>query len=269
MTGPIPKHDVATHSVAPTQSTPGAAEPEPPLRYLVSLPAMSIRRSSIDQDMDLDDDYDEEHEQDHDEDVEDDEPAWGTEADDIAQNIVVWLRANDKGAQSSNYTVAVAGNTIYIAKVNGVTAKTALIGRLGAAIVQNTGDLEDDGVELRLCQRFNTAVGSNHAEMCVLAAIGEANIGNISYFACTEASCDYCAAVCTHYDIDNQSPKRDPKSQQGWTHPFLPWSFGTQNDNSHANQVKELTDLLDDGTKPNRAPLSVHPVRKSTPWKPA
>jgi hypothetical protein len=85
--------------------------------------------------------------------------------------------------------------------------------------------------------------------MCVLAAIGSANLGNITFFECTAASCDYCDAVLEHYDVPNTSPANDPKSQAGWTHPFQALAWGTQL-GAHKAQVDELQAYLDHGTAP-------------------
>jgi hypothetical protein len=114
-------------------------------------------------------------------------------------------------------------------------------------------EIQDNGIDksfnVYLCQKFNTAAPSNHAEMCVLAAVGEADVGDITFLECTAPSCDFCAAVLTHYGVPNTSPDGEAASQQGWVHPFQTLSFGTQL-GDHAAQVTELTNYLADDTTP-------------------
>jgi len=266
MTEPKIHRPVLTHSGPEARSDVVMGESEAALpRVGMPVPGRAIRRSSQSVDIDMGSEEEMEEQEDQEEEEAED---WGRTAEEVAENIVVWLRENDDGEQSSNYTVAVLNSqTIYISKVNGVTAQSQLIKDLGEQVVENAEHLEEDGISLRLCQRYNTAVGSNHAEMCVLAAIGLANIDQITFFECTEASCDYCRAFTDHYNIINSSPDNDTSSQSAWAHPFAPWSFGTQIEDNHDNQVAQLRTLLG-GTPPSRPQLSRAPAGKSTAWAP-
>jgi len=196
----------------------------------------TIRRSGTETTMDLSEDEEELSEEEL-------EPWEGT-VDEAGDDIVKWLRKN--AGKATNYTVAVCSGHIYLTKVNGVTPAAKLMGQLREHI-------QDNGIDqvcnIYLCQKYNTSQPSNHAEMCVVAAIGAANIGNITFFECTAASCDYCGAFLAHYDVPNTSPANDPASQAGWTHPFQSLFWGTQL-GGHKAQVDELKAYLDHGTAP-------------------
>lgn len=206
---------------------PLAAEPMP---VVDALRRQVIRRSSSSDSMDLGSD-----------DEQDDEvSAFDGTAEEAAAVLVRWLRG--KAGDATNYTVAVFDDDIYISKVNGVTSATALMGELETVIVERG---IEQGRDIYLCQKFNTAAPSNHAEMCVLAAVGEANADEISFLECTAPSCDFCAATLARYGVPNSSPGGEAASQQGWVHPFEPLGFGTQL-GDHKAQVRELKAYLDD-----------------------
>lgn len=189
--------------------------------------------------MDLDSDHDDDSE--IEEEAEEGEQAsWEGTAEEAGKNVVGWLRK--KAGGGTNYTVAVCNDDLYITKVGGVTKATKLIKELKTHI--ETEGIED-GRDIYLCQTYNSGQPSNHAEMCVLAAIGEANLGNITFLECTSPSCDYCAATLTHYGVPNTSPDDEPASQAGWTHPFQKVAFGTQL-GDHRTQVAELKAYLAD-----------------------
>lgn len=212
-----------------------------------ALRRQAIRRSGTDAVMDLGSDSEDESED--------------MTAEEAGKDIVVWLRG--KAGKATNYTVAVCRDKIYISKVNGVTAATKLMRDLKVY-------LEAEGIDklydIFLCQKYNASQPSNHAEMCVVAAIGKSKVPSITFFECTAASCSYCDAFLAHYKVPNTSPANDPASQAGWTHPFDKVAWGTQL-GDHAAQVKELEGYLADpdvdltigraiGTKP--AGRSVH-----------
>jgi hypothetical protein len=192
-----------------------------------ALRRQAIRRSTKDVEMDLGNDSEDESDEE-------------VTAEEAAQDIVVWLRA--KAGKATNYTVAVCRDKIYISKVNGVTAVAKLMRELKVYIqAQGIDKLYD----IYLCQKYNTSQPSNHAEMCVVAAIGRSKLRSITFFECTAASCDYCDAFLAHYKVPNTSPENDPASQAGWTHPFDRVAWGTQL-GDHKAQVKELGEYLDD-----------------------
>jgi hypothetical protein len=172
--------------------------------------------------------------------------AWAGNANQAGQNIVGWLRREAKKA--ANYTVAVWDDDIYISKVNGVTSKTRLMQRLKKHI-------EDNGINqvcaVYLCKKFSKDLPSNHAEMCVAAAIGEDNLPQTSFLECTAASCDYCRVFLAHYNAPNSSPASDAASQEGWIHPFQRLAWGTQLGGAHDAHVRDLADhLKHPATKP-------------------
>jgi hypothetical protein len=192
-----------------------------------ALRRQAIRRSTRDVVMDLGSDSEDESDEE-------------MTAEEAANDIVVWLRA--KAGKGTNYTVAVCDDEIYISKVNGVTATTKMMQDLKVYIeAEGIGDL----FNIYLCRTYNTSQPSNHAEMCVVAAIGKAKFRSITFLECTAASCDYCAAFLAHYKVPNSSPENDPASQAGWTHPFAPVAWGTQL-GDHNAQVDELKAYLKD-----------------------
>ena len=202
-----------------------------PVSVVDALRRQAIRRSGVDVEMDLG----------NDEETSDDEvDAWEGTADEAGKNIVTWLRR--KAGKATNYTVAVCRDKIYVTKVNGVTAATKLMGELKEHI-------EENGIEqsfnIYLCQRYQPSQPSNHAEMCVVAALGRSKLSSVTFFECTSPCCDYCAAFLAHYNVPNTSPGGKPASQAGWLHPFERLAFGTQL-GDHATQVQELKDYLDD-----------------------
>lgn len=206
-----------------------------PLPIVDALRRQVIRRSSETVTMDLSSEEEESEE-------DDDDSAFDGTAEEAAASVVSWLR--DQAGDATNYTVAVYDDDLYISKVNGVTSATALMGELKTEIEEQG---IDQSFDVYLCQKFNTSAPSNHAEMCVLAAIGAANVGQITFLECTAPSCDFCAATLTHYGVPNTSPDGEPASQQGWVHPFVRLSFGTQL-GDHRTQVTELTSYLADPT---------------------
>ncbi len=211
-----------------------------PISVVDALRRQAIRRSSMAVTMDLGNDHDSEMEEEEEEDEEREQASWEGTAEEAGQNVVAWLRK--KAGGGTNYTVAVYNDDIYITKVGGVTKATKLIKELKTHI--ETEGIEN-GRDIYLCQTYNSSQPSNHAEMCVLAAIGEANLGSITFLECTSPSCDYCAATLTHYGVPNTSPDGEPASQAGWTHPFQKVAFGTQL-GDHRTQVAELKAYLAD-----------------------
>jgi len=123
-----------------------------------------------------------------------------------------------------------------------VTAATALMWDLRDRIEERG---IDQTFRIYLCQKYAPGQPSNHAEMCLVGAVGAANLNNITFFECTSPSCDYCDTFLDHYNVPNTSPDGEPASQAGWVHPFARVAFGTQL-GDHATQVQELAAYLDD-----------------------
>jgi hypothetical protein len=140
----------------------------------------------------------------------------------VADILTFLTRNMDK---DNNYCVALLGNDdLVIAKVNGVTDEAAGMAELGAHIQRNNLNA---GRSVFLAQKYNTAVGSNHAEMCIVAA-ANAMGQNVTQMGCTGPNCPYCAAVLQHEGIDSLNAGQDGKSQQGWAHPTQSYFWGSQ-----------------------------------------
>lgn len=140
---------------------------------------------------------------------------------------------------STNYSVGVLSNgDIIISKVGGVTQKAQAI--IDLAIEINKQGLATKR-SIYLAQQFNTSVGSNHAEMCLIAAakvIGS----DLKTIYCTGPHCGYCSAVMKTNGITLGNAKGN-ENQMGWTHPFVPLNYGQQLASSTENQLKELQGL--------------------------
>jgi len=137
-----------------------------------------------------------------------------------AAKIINWLIDNGYGGDS-NYTVGVTqSDNLIIAKVNGVGAGDKAIRAL-KPVVEEEGWHKDRFIYL--AKKFDTSVGSNHAEMCILAAMR----GKLTYMLCTNDNCDFCSAALVTYGVPSGNPGGG-KSQQGWSHPFYPLRYGTQ-----------------------------------------
>jgi hypothetical protein len=63
------------------------------------------------------------------------------------------------------------------------------------------------------------SLGSNHAEMCILAA-AKALGQRVTQMACTGPNCPYCAAMLEHENVASANAGVDGKAQQGWAHPY-------------------------------------------------
>jgi hypothetical protein len=159
-------------------------------------------------------------------------------ADAAANQINSWLRQNPPPGQAVNYCVGVASNgDLYISKINGVTAATAYVAQqLGPYITNNNLHL---GRDVYLAQKFNNAVGSNHAEMCIMAAAGQ---GQISKIYCSGPHCGFCSAVMSKDNVALGAAQGNDE-QQGWAHPFVPLSYGSQFSNDTEGQLTELKGL--------------------------
>lgn len=140
---------------------------------------------------------------------------------------------------ATNYSVGVLSNgDILISKVSGVTAKTQAI--INLAIEIKKQELAK-GRSIYLAQQFNTSVGSNHAEMCLIAAAKVLG-STLKTIYCTGPHCGFCSAVMKTNGIALGNSKGN-ENQMGWTHPFVPLNYGQQLSSSTADQLKELQAL--------------------------
>jgi hypothetical protein len=155
-------------------------------------------------------------------------------------SITAFLKTNMRS--DSNYCTALLANgDLIVSKVNGVTGAAGGMNELRAHITTNGFDT---GRHVYLAQKYNTALGSNHAEMCILAAaraLGQA----VTQMACTGPNCPYCAAMLAHENVVSANAGVDGKSQQGWAHPYSKMFWGSQvSDRSVADQVQDLKEYL-------------------------
>jgi len=164
----------------------------------------------------------------------DDSEEKAIDKNDAAKAIIKLLPKGD-----TNYSVGVLSNgDLIISKVNGVTAATAAIENIRATI-ERTGLA--NGRRIYLAQSFNTSVGSNHAEMCIIAAAKEIG-ANLEIIYCTGPHCGFCSAMMdtTRVDKGNQAGN---DHQMGWAHPLVPLSYGQQVNPDTESQLAELKKL--------------------------
>lgn len=183
-------------------------------------------------------------------------------ADAAAQQIITWLTANGGGGQQVNYSVGtLPDGDLVISKVNGVTAATALV-RGGLATFIRGNGLEV-GRDIYLAQKFNTATGSNHAEMCILAAAPD-----VTMIYCTGPHCAFCATVMTAQGVE-LGAGTGGSAQMGWTHPSRQIAYGSQSGETDG-QLAELDAIENDLPLPAgpRAHTQLHkaPNGRKTKW---
>ncbi|MFF5209690.1 hypothetical protein [Streptosporangium sp. NPDC000396] len=161
---------------------------------------------------------------------------------------MTWI-ADQPFSKNSNFTVAVYGaNDLIITKVGGITDKADAAQQIFAEIKSQS---MHTGRRIFLAQSFTTDGSvSNHAEMCILAAVGAENI---TYIRCTAPNCKFCKETLQAYKVNNgNAGPLDGKSQVGWRHPFLRISFGTQLPGTPDQQLDELKEIHRTGEVPAR-----------------
>jgi hypothetical protein len=155
-------------------------------------------------------------------------------------SITAFLKA--KMRKDSNYCTALLANgDLIVSKVNGVTGATT-----GMDLVRRhiTANGFHTGRHVYLAQKYNTSLGSNHAEMCILAA-ARALGQTVTQMACTGPNCPYCAKMLKHENVASANAGVDGKAQQGWAHPYDKIFWGSQVSNLPvADQVKDLKKYL-------------------------
>lgn len=143
--------------------------------------------------------------------------------------------------KAANYCVAALDNgDLMITKVNGVTAKASGMDKLAQYIRKQK---IDKGRRIYLAQKYNTALGSNHAEMCILAAARVVG-AQVTYMGCTGPNCPYCAQMMSDEGVPSLNAGQDGKAQMGWAHPWENLFWGQQVSNDPvANQVADLASV--------------------------
>jgi hypothetical protein len=139
--------------------------------------------------------------------------------------LIEWMKKQDAFASASNYCVAaLANDDLIITKVNGVTTQAAAIEMLGQKIQKEGIEF---GRDIYLAQKYSTAVGSNHAEMCILAAADKLG-QKVNLMGCTGPNCPYCDQMMKDDGIPSLNAGQDGKAQQGWAHPRASIFWGSQ-----------------------------------------
>ena len=241
-TQPVPRPERATS--APHQTAPAKPQRHWPLLQLQQLAGNRATATLVQRQRDG-------HEQ-------------AVAADAAAQGIINWIIDNPPAGQAVNYCVGVlSNNDLMISKVSGVTTRTGYLTNLAAYIRQQHYEV---GRDIRLAQQFNTAVGSNHAEMCIMAAAGA---GQVTSIYCSGPHCGFCAAVMAAHGVTLGAAQGNDQ-QQGWTHPFAPLAYGSQLTATTGDQLAELQGLppapTRDHVRVGSWLTSAPEPDKSTPW---
>lgn len=188
-------------------------------------------------------------------------------ADVAAERIHLLLANNPAPGQQVNYCTALTtSGDIYISKVKGVTANTAyLTATIGPLIRQANLHV---GRSIFLAQEFNKDVGSNHAEMCIMAAAC-ASGHQLTVIYCTGPHCAFCACMMRKAGI-RLGAAGGGVDQEGWAHPFVPVSFGSQSGDTRS-QLRALDSWRlvpseDEVTRAGQEWRFSHPRGKSTRW---
>lgn len=148
-------------------------------------------------------------------------------------------------SKDSNYSVGLLSNgDLIISKVNGVTGAAAGMDELQRWM--RAGNMHV-GRNIYLAQKYNTSIGSNHAEMCIVAAAARMGL-NVAYMGCTGPNCPFCAATLKDLNVDSMNEGEDGKAQQGWAHPTANVFWGSQVSNTPVSaQVADLKLFLRGG----------------------
>lgn len=152
----------------------------------------------------------------------------------------------------NNYSIGVCSNgDLIITKVNGATSADKGIADLGK---KNEMIAFRKGRSIYLAQKFNTQVGSNHAEMCILAAAEKLGL-TVTKIYCTGPHCAFCAAMMktVHADLGTSAKSED---QMGWAHPFSNVFYGQQSTTTKEELKSQLTELEKLPKKPKRSDVA-------------
>ncbi|MBT2232609.1 hypothetical protein [Nonomuraea sp. NEAU-A123] len=158
-----------------------------------------------------------------------------------ADSLVDWL-SNQEFTKDSNYTVAVTtGGDLVVSKVDGLSVTTKA-GSPGQKIIQHVKDNDATygNYNIYAVGKFTRDGLNNHAEMCIFAYSGK---DGVAYIKCTSPNCKLCKRTLEAYNVTNGNEKdpREPASQVGWFHPFLPVTYGTGRANKAIEE--QLTEL--------------------------
>jgi hypothetical protein len=139
--------------------------------------------------------------------------------------------------QQPNYTVGITENrAMIISKAGGVTSRTNGMNALADEVKNQHWWPDLEGVYF--AQPFDPE-GSNHGEMCVLAA-ADAMGERLVDIRCTGDNCSACATVLADAGVNSMN-NTAPGTQTGWRHPRGRLTLGTQNANyTWQQQIAEL-----------------------------
>lgn len=158
----------------------------------------------------------------------------------ILNDVINWIVQQQfyRNNQQTNYTVGItAGSKLIISKVGGVTSRTAAMGTLATEIKSRRWWPQIKGVYL--ASTFGGDGGSNHGEMCVLAA-ADALGDRLVDMRCTGDNCQACAIMLRHAGVHSMN-NTAIGAQSGWIHPTGRMALGSQIDNhTWDEQLAEL-----------------------------
>jgi len=157
----------------------------------------------------------------------------------MIDDVITWIKKQDfyTRNQQPNYAVAITGGgRMIISKVGGVTSKTSGMGDLAGYIQSKDWWTELEG--LYFGKTFGGDGGSNHGEMCVLAA-ADAMGEKIAEMKCTGDNCPACFEMLKHAGVKTLN-KSATGSQSGWIHPRGRMALGSQLNSDWKGQIEEL-----------------------------
>lgn len=158
----------------------------------------------------------------------------------MIDDVVDWIKQQDffLNSQALNYAVGITtSDNMIISKVAGVTTKTSGMSDLIAQIKkQDWWSTQIKG--LYLAGTFGGDGGSNHGEMCVLAAADELG-EELAEMGCTGDNCPACATMLSDAAVTTRN-ETAKGSQSGWIHPRGRMALGSQLNRDWAGQIDEL-----------------------------
>ncbi|MFD7747772.1 hypothetical protein ACFV2V_24135 [Streptomyces sp. NPDC059698] len=153
-------------------------------------------------------------------------------------------RMVDVAAQEANWTVAITvEGAMIVSKVGGVTSGTSNVPALSLWIQDQAWWPDLSG--LYLAKKFTKDGVSNHAEMCILAAVDSLEM-SVAKMGCASDNCEACGHVLI-WDGTDSLNDMSTSPQQGWVHPRGRMGLGLQVNDQWAKQILELDKFNDQG----------------------
>lgn len=158
----------------------------------------------------------------------------------MINDVIAWITTQDfyTKNQQPNYAVAITNHSrMVISKVGGVTSKTKGMDDLAGYIQSRDWWTELEGIYFG--KTFGGDGGSNHGEMCVLAAVDAMREEKIVEMKCTGDNCPACFEMLTHVGVKTLN-KAATGAQSGWIHPRGRMALGSQLNGDWKGQIEEL-----------------------------